>query len=130
MEQPVTADEAIALIGKAKTIVEGDMGVKVRASRACVRVGQAGRASACAGGLFELPSQASPACCSIFLSLGRYVLMTPHLLMTIATAAVFHRCRLHRRLICSHQIYASCGSSTGTWLRMIISQKERGRTPP
>ncbi|CAM9342130.1 unnamed protein product [Ascophyllum nodosum] len=29
VEQPVTADEAIALISKAKAIVEGDMGVKV-----------------------------------------------------------------------------------------------------
>lgn len=29
VEQPVTADEAIELIGKAKTIIEADMGVKV-----------------------------------------------------------------------------------------------------
>lgn len=29
VEQAVTADEAIALINKAKSIVEGDMGVKV-----------------------------------------------------------------------------------------------------
>lgn len=29
VEQSITADEAIELIGKAKTIVEGDMGVKV-----------------------------------------------------------------------------------------------------
>lgn len=29
VEEPVTADEAIALIAKAKTVVEGDMGVKV-----------------------------------------------------------------------------------------------------
>lgn len=33
-EEPVTADEAIALITKAKAVVEGDMGVKVRV---CVR---------------------------------------------------------------------------------------------
>ena len=29
VEEPVTADEAIALISKAKAVVEGDMGVKV-----------------------------------------------------------------------------------------------------
>lgn len=29
VEEAITADEAIALIGKAKTIVEADMGVKV-----------------------------------------------------------------------------------------------------
>lgn len=28
-EEPVTAEEAIALIAKAKAVVEGDMGVKV-----------------------------------------------------------------------------------------------------